>query len=229
MLPALALVRTDTVVVMDAGNAQRCQTSGRPGATPGSERCFVDGAEVEIRRSARRRRTVSAYEQQGRLVILVPDTLTPQEETEWVRKMSSRLRTRGRLQVASTDDALASQARELSRRYLGGRAVPNSIRWSNRQHRRWGSCTPSSGAIRISEAVRPMPDWVRDYVLLHELVHLLEPGHGPRFWALLEGYPRLERARGYLEGFAAAEQQGFRAAANAGEAGGFSDNAESGY
>ena len=47
-----------------------------------------------------------------------------------------------------------------------------------------------------------MPPWVIDYVLLHELAHLVEQGHGPRFWALLEGYPRTERARGFLEGFA---------------------------
>lgn len=193
---------------MDAVNPKRCTTSGRQDARPRSERSFVDGAEVEIRRSARRRRTVSAHEQHGRLVVCVPDTLTPVEEREWVARMTSRLRARKG--EPRSDDALAVRARELSQRYLDSRAVPNSIRWSDRQHKRWGSCTPSSGAIRISEAVRPMPDWVRDYVLLHELAHLLEPGHGPRFWALLEDYPKLERARGYLEGFAAAERSDSR-------------------
>jgi hypothetical protein len=49
-----------------------------------------------------------------------------------------------------------------------------------------------------------MPDWVIDYVLLHEIAHLVLAGHGPKFWKLLEGYPRTERARGYLEGVAAA-------------------------
>jgi hypothetical protein len=34
------------------------------------------------------------------------------------------------------------------------------------------------------------------------LAHLIEPGHGPRFWALLGDYPKLERARGYLDGVA---------------------------
>jgi hypothetical protein len=48
-----------------------------------------------------------------------------------------------------------------------------------------------------------MPSWVLDYVILHELTHLLKPGHGGEFWSLLESYPRTERARGYLEGVAA--------------------------
>jgi predicted metal-dependent hydrolase len=56
--------------------------------------------------------------------------------------------------------------------------------------------------------LRGVPPWVLDYVLLHELAHLLEPGHGPAFWALLESYPRTERARGYLEGLSAARELG---------------------
>lgn len=53
-----------------------------------------------------------------------------------------------------------------------------------------------------------MPGWVLDYVLLHELAHTLHAGHGPQFWALLEAYPRTERARGFLEGFAFASDAG---------------------
>ena len=71
--------------------------------------------------------------------------------------------------------------------------------------RRWGSCTPSEGTIRVSDRLRDVPDHVLDYVLLHELAHLLVPGHGPAFWRLLASYPRLERARGFLDGLAHAE------------------------
>ncbi len=91
-------------------------------------------------------------------------------------------------------------------RYLGGRAAATSVRWSSNQGRRWGSCTVGEGTIRLSDRLRGMPAWVTDYVLLHELTHLLHAGHGPEFWAELEAYPRTERARGFLEGYAFAER-----------------------
>jgi hypothetical protein len=49
--------------------------------------------------------------------------------------------------------------------------------------------------------MKTMPAWVIDYVLLHELAHLIEIGHGPRFQALVADYPKAELARGYLLGF----------------------------
>lgn len=163
----------------------------------------VDGVTVEVRRSARRRRTVSAYRQEGLLVVLVPSRMSAAEEGEWVRTMVARVSTSEQRRQRSDGD-LERRALELSRDHLGGRAVPASVRWVTNQRSRWGSCTPADGSIRLSDKLRGMPGWVVDYVLLHELAHLLQPGHGPQFWALLEGYPRLERARGYLQGVSAA-------------------------
>lgn len=101
------------------------------------------------------------------------------------------------------DADLVRRAERLSADYLGARARPTSVRWVANQHRRWGSATPADGSIRLSHRLQGMPEWVLDYVLLHELAHLLQPGHGPQFWALLDGYPHRDRARGYLEGFSA--------------------------
>jgi predicted metal-dependent hydrolase len=102
-----------------------------------------------------------------------------------------------------SDEQLFARAVDLSRQFLGGLANPASIAWVTNQNSRWGSCTPADGTIRISARVKGMPAWVLDYVILHELTHLLQPGHGVQFWSLLENYPRTERARGYLEGVAA--------------------------
>jgi predicted metal-dependent hydrolase len=160
------------------------------------------GDAVEVRRSRRRRRTVSAYREEGRTVVLIPATFTRRQEQEWVATMVARLeRQDGRRRPS--DAALARRATELSQRYLNGTARPSSVAWVDNQTSRWGSCTPLDGTIRISSRLRGMPSWVLDYVLLHELAHLLQPRHGPQFWALLADFPRTERARGFLEGVAA--------------------------
>ncbi|HEX2704692.1 MAG TPA: M48 family metallopeptidase, partial [Candidatus Lustribacter sp.] len=159
--------------------------------------------EVEVRRSARRRRTVSAYREGGKTIVLIPARFTAADERRWVDVMVARIE-RSESRRRPSDAVLAARAAELSSEYLRGGARAASVRWAANQRTRWGSCTPSDGSIRISTRVQGMPGYVLDYVLLHELAHLLEAGHGERFWTLLAAYPRLERARGYLEGVAAA-------------------------
>lgn len=156
-----------------------------------------------MRRSNRRRRTVSAYRDGDKTVVLIPAQMTRAEEKQWVEKMVARLAGQERKRKPD-DGELSRRAKELSARYFDNRAVPVSVRWVGNQATRWGSCTPVDGTIRISDRVRGMPEYVLDYVLLHELAHLLVPSHGPNFWALLEVYPKTERARGFLEGFASA-------------------------
>ncbi|WP_213452583.1 M48 metallopeptidase family protein [Rhizomonospora bruguierae] len=161
---------------------------------------------VEVRRSQRRRRTVSAYRDGERVVVLIPDQFSRAEETEWVDRMLARLAAREQ-RVQRTDADLALRARRLVDRYLPDLAAlvtPASIRWVENQNGRWGSCTPADRTIRISHRVQEMPDWVIDYVLLHEIAHLVVPSHNARFWAIVARYPKSERARGYLEGVAAA-------------------------
>ena len=160
---------------------------------------MLDVGEVEIRRSARRRRTIQAYRDGGRTIVLVPAHLTPEQEREEVARLVARLDARAERSPRS-DAALMARALELSERYLDGRARPTSVRWVTNQSTRWGSCTASTGAIRISHRVRDMPDYVVDHVVLHELAHLVEANHSRRFWALLEGYPHAVKAEGFLEG-----------------------------
>ncbi|MCA1711688.1 MAG: M48 family metallopeptidase [Actinobacteria bacterium] len=168
---------------------------------PPVRRTRADG--VEVVRSDRRRRTISAYRQDGRTVVLLPARMSKADEERWVVEMLARLeRQEARRRPAV--DALEQRAADLSERYLDGRAVPTSVTWSRRQNGRWGSCTPADGTIRLSSRLQGLPDWVVDYVLVHELAHLLQPGHDPAFWALVGRYPKAERARGYLEGVAAA-------------------------
>ena len=166
---------------------------------------------VEVRRSQRRRRTVSAYRDGERVVVLIPDQFSRAEETEWVGRMLARLAAREERLIRS-DDELLMRAGRLISRYLSDHeriVLPVSVRWVTNQNSRWGSCTPADGTIRLSHRIQEMPDWVIDYVLLHELVHLIVPNHNADFWELVGRYPKAERARGYLEGIAAATGMDF--------------------
>ena len=164
----------------------------------------VSTQDVEVRRSTRRRRTVSARREAGRVVILIPASMSRREERVWVARMLEKLEAGERRRRPSDSDLLA-RATNLSGRYLGGHARPSSIRWVSNQRSRWGSCTPADGSIRLSDRLRGMPAYVVDYVILHELAHLLVAGHNRDFWTLLRSYPRLERARGFLDGVALAQ------------------------
>lgn len=166
---------------------------------PSAPRSPDRGAGVQVRRSRRRRRSVTAYRNGDVVVVAIPARFTAAQEREWVDRMVARLEAQERRRRPS-DAALAHRAETLSDRYLGGLARPSGVRWAANLTTRWGSCTPADATIRVSTRLRGVPAWVLDYVLLHELAHLLEARHGPAFWALLADYPRTERARGFLEG-----------------------------
>lgn len=162
--------------------------------------------EVEVRRSRRRTRTVSAYEQDGKVIVLIPARFTRAEEKEWVATMVGRLE-RSEKRRRPSDDALMKRALELNDEFLGGLATPTTVRWVTNQNARWGSCTPADKTIRLSHRMQGMPAWVVDYVLVHELAHLLVSGHNDEFWHWVDRYPRSERAKGFLEGVAQAGDQ----------------------
>jgi predicted metal-dependent hydrolase len=163
----------------------------------------VSTPEIEVRRSARRRRTVSAYREGDRIVVLIPAAMSKRDEKQWVADMVARLERKER-RTRPSDDQLLARAVTLNDTYFGGLATPSSVRWVTNQQQRWGSCSPGDRSIRLSERLQGMPTWVVDYVLVHELAHLLEHGHDEKFWAWVDRYPRSERARGYLLGWSAA-------------------------
>ncbi len=159
-------------------------------------------ARIEVRRSARRRRTVSAYRDGDRIVVLIPASMTAAQEAHWVERMIASL-DRKEQRTKRSDADLSRRAGELNDEYFGGLATPASVAWVTNQRTRWGSCTPSDRSIRLSHRLQPMPAWVQDYVLVHELAHLLVAGHNADFWELVNAYPLAEKAQGFLAGWAA--------------------------
>ena len=147
---------------------------------------------IEVVRSARRKRTVGAQLAGGVLKVTVPTWMSRAEVEMWTEKMAASFR---RKHSADRID-LVTRATTLARRYELPR--PREIRWADDMTARWGSCTITTGHIRISTRLAAFPDWVIDYVIVHELAHLEVAGHGDDFWRLANRYPRAERAIGYL-------------------------------
>ena len=183
---------------------------------PGPNQAMLDGSvapaqpRVEVRRSARRRRTVTAYREADTIVVLIPQRMSKADEQTFVTDMVAKVLAReGRRRAPRGDLELAARAAELSGRFLapqlGFTPTPTSVSWVHNQNHRWGSCTPGTGAIRLSHRMQVMPSWVVDYVLVHELAHLVEAAHSPRFWRLVNTFTETEKAQGFLEGFLAGQ------------------------
>ena len=160
---------------------------------PLADQPFVDRPfVVTVTRSAKRKRTVGARLVGDVLNIVVPSWMSRAEQARWVETMTARFQRR-----RSTDRFdLGRRANTLSRLHNLPRHA--EISWSDKMLTRWGSCTPSTGVIRLSSRLAKFPDWVVDYVIVHELAHIERGDHSPAFWELVHRYPKAERAIGYL-------------------------------
>jgi len=153
--------------------------------------------DIKIIRSKRRKKTVSAREVDGQFVVQAPAKMSDAELQPIIDNLQRRWQRR-KEKLNLDDDGLHRRAQQLNRQYFDGKLKWKSIKWVANQNSRFGSCTPANGTIRLSHRLASMPAFVRDYVIIHELAHLVEANHGPRFWKLVNRFPKTERARGYL-------------------------------
>lgn len=158
--------------------------------------------DVEIRLSAKRRRTIAARMEAGRVVVLAPMSIPAAELRTSAHELVEKVRRRHTGAAQSGDaEALMRRARTLNQKYLENRATVASVTWVNNMNRRWGSCSVDSGRIRISARLKDVPEYVLDSVLIHELVHTWIPDHGAEFKEWAAKAPHAERATGYLEAY----------------------------
>ena len=159
-----------------------------------------DRPEVEIRASARRKKTGTAHWSGSRIVVQIPARLRGRERVAFVDDLVVRLLTQ-RPQSSAGDATLEERAVVLAEMYNDG-VLPSSVRWVNNQQARWASCSPASREIRVSSRLRQCPEWVIDAVLVHELAHLQEADHSTQFYAIADRHPRQVDSALFLEGYA---------------------------
>jgi predicted metal-dependent hydrolase len=161
-------------------------------AAPAAPQPALVPFRVEVTRSAKRRKSVSAHLVGDTLRLAIPSWMSTADEERWIDEMSRRF-----LRKTSADRFdLPRRAHSLAQRH--GLPAPTEIRWASDMTTRWGSCTPATRTIRLSDRLASYPEWVVDYVIVHELAHLLVHGHDDEFWSLVRRYPSAERAIGYL-------------------------------
>jgi predicted metal-dependent hydrolase len=147
---------------------------------------------VEVVRSKRRRKTVSAHLVGDVVQVQMPAWMSKADEERYVTDLVGRIirqETRERMDIMS-------RAATLARRY--DLPTPKAVTWMPNRKTQWATCVVGSREISVVERLADFPAWVLDYVLVHELAHLVEANHSARFWKLVNRYPKAERARGFL-------------------------------
>jgi len=145
--------------------------------------------EVKVIRSKRRKKTISArLVDGGVLEIRAPHNISKKELQNAIDKLGGRLQRKRRLRTEKADAALQRRAQELNRAHFDGKLRWQSIRYVTNQKRSSGSCSPGKGTIRISDRLRDYPAWVRDYVIVHELLHFSVPNHGKLWKSLMRAH-----------------------------------------
>jgi hypothetical protein len=154
---------------------------------------------VVVRASSRRRKTATAFWENGRIVVVVPSHVRRADRQDLVDWLVARVLAK-RPRAAASDEALAQRAAALADRYVDG-VRPSTIRWVTTQRKRWGSCSAQTGEIRLSHRLRAVPEWVLDATIVHELAHLVHADHSPGFHSIANRYPRQKDAAVFLEGY----------------------------
>jgi predicted metal-dependent hydrolase len=157
-------------------------------------------------RHRRARRYILRLDAEGRVRVTIPRGGSRREavafadrQREWIAR--ERVRLTARASIAARPDVLARARVELPARLfeLAAQHELSVVKVSIRDQRtRWGSCG-RDGHICLNWRLLLMPDWVRDYVLVHELMHLRRMDHSRAYWThVASACPRFREARQWL-------------------------------
>lgn len=163
--------------------------------------------EYRVIRKERRKRSISAFRQAGVIEIHIPARLSKRQELELIPEMIEMVLKR-EAKARKGDDQLLKIALEILEKYLPDfYERPTSITWRS-MNERWGSCTTVDGTIRISDRLINAPDYVLNYIIFHELIHLRVHAHDQNFYEYLERYTDQVKAEAFLEGYENGVQAG---------------------
>lgn len=175
-----------------------------------------DGNELSVfvRRDKRLKKSSRwQWETDGSILLRIPYRFPKRQIPRLLKQITQRLDKQVKHAKRRTDADLQQRAEMINKTYFGNKIEWKAIRWVGNMTTRLGSCTnggSTDGHIRISDKIKNWPQWVIDYVIAHELVHRLHSDHSKDFWnTLTNGYPKTERARGFIQGAGFTEGQDY--------------------
>ena len=184
-----------------AGAAGRTCAGARSAAD--ERTLLVDGIEVRLSRKRVKNLNLRISRDGSHVDVSAPSWVSEDEVREFVRRKAAWIESH-LAQAADTPMARASQAKpeEVAQwREVVSSCVPALIAaWEpimgvkagkiayRNMTSRWGSCQPATGRICINVRLALYPPECLEYVVVHELCHLLERGHGPRFHQLMDAF-----------------------------------------
>jgi len=154
--------------------------------------------EIKVIRSDKRRRTISARLIENTMLVHAPSSISDAELKKIIDRLKKRLHRRKIKNELDKTHGLTIAADRLNKEYFNDKLEIISITYSANQDKIFGSCNYKTKEIRISHRLVQMPYWIRDYVIIHEMAHLIESNHSKAFWDIVYRYRLTERARGYL-------------------------------
>lgn len=178
------------------------RTVSRRGGTLSEELVFIDELEVWVLRK-RIKNINLRVRPNGRIEVSAPWGIDSEfvrrfvrEKADWIRKQQERISRTPMSRAAQASSDEVAQWKRVIQAFV----PPLVAKWEpiigvkagklayRNMSSRWGSCQPATGRICINVRLALYPPECLEYVVVHELCHLREGGHGPRFWALMDAY-----------------------------------------
>lgn len=169
----------------------------------GTELVLIDGLEVWLTRKAIKNMHLRVKPPDGRVEVSAPLRLPLATirkfvgaKRDWIERQQREIARSPRIEAATATSEEVAQWKavvaacvpaliEAWEPIMGVKA--GKIAYRNMTSR-WGSCQPATGRICINVRLALYPPECLEYVVVHELCHLLERGHGPRFHALMDTF-----------------------------------------
>ncbi|MBN1969005.1 MAG: M48 family metallopeptidase [Candidatus Delongbacteria bacterium] len=154
--------------------------------------------KVEIIYSRKRKKTISAELNEDRSIlrVLAPYGISQKILSPIIEKLKNKTLKK---RVKDSDEYLLKRSESINKNFFSGNLKNFTIYYSGKIGKgSWGLCNLLDREIKLNKELSEYPEWVIDYVIMHEMTHLIVSGHNKEFWDIVNRYDKTERAIGFL-------------------------------